>query len=372
MTRGLPGGITIVRVLVLTCLAGCTSAPPAVRPAPATATTVTSAPVQGAHAPISGRPLGPGSGIRLLISGYGSADPAPAVLDVDTGASTPITGLPDPDPKITVSSSVQGRHTLIHVGGPAVDQGRVYLLEGSTARKLATGWNAFPAFDDSGFWVTDRPVYGGPCTVRKQTESGKVLRRARWSYCGALPFYDTPYGLQGMYRGKSILLAHDSLRKIATYPRVLATTPGEWLVERPDKGLALVVPGTGKERPISRPTGADEVKDGAASADGRHIAVPFLASGPGVPEYLDVWVLDVQTRQWTRLPSMPVPVDVKTRRMRWTPDGRLVLAGAFVTTTNAYALDGDYAGMVGVWRPGDQALSVKRLPVPWQTNLEIM
>src|SRR5262245_36954383 len=180
MTRGLSVQIKKFPALVLMCLVGCTSLPAAESPAPAAPTapaTVATTPIQGSRGPISGRPLGPASGIRLLVSGYGSLGPAPAILDVDTGASTPVTGLPDPDPRVTVSPSVQGEHTVIHVGGPAVNQGRLYLLEGFAARRLTTGWNAFAAFDGSGFWVTDQPVYGGSCTVRKQSVSGKVLRR---------------------------------------------------------------------------------------------------------------------------------------------------------------------------------------------------
>ncbi|MGP3960749.1 hypothetical protein ACTWPT_32535 [Nonomuraea sp. 3N208] len=338
----------------------------------AAAAQVTASPIQSRYGPFSGQPLGPGNGIRLLVSGNGPASMAPAILDVDTGASTPVSGLPDLDPRVTLSTFVHGRHTLIVVSGPAVNQGRLYLLKGYEARKLATGWNAFPAFDDSGFWITDQPVYDGPCAIRKQAEDGKILRRPRWSYCGALPFDDTPYGLHARHRDESILLAHASLRKTTRYPRIVAATSQEVLVERPGKNLALVIPGTEKERPIARPTAAGEVKDGEVSPDGRYIAVPFLAPTSGPHEYLDVWVLDTETLEWAHLPSMPVPIDVKTRRMRWTPDGRLVFAGAFVTTADAYPQESDYASMIVAWTPGDGTLSIRKLPVDWQTNLSII
>ncbi|WP_214109275.1 hypothetical protein [Acrocarpospora catenulata] len=327
---------------------------------------------QGLHRPISGQPLGPGSGIRLFVSGFAGADPAPAVMDVDTGTLTPVVGLPDPDPKITVFTTVRGRHALVEVAGPAVNQAWVYLLKGSRARKLSTGWSAFPAFNDSGLWITDQPVHGGPCTVRKLAENGKLLRHPRWTYCGALPVNDTPYGLHTIHNRTSILLAHDSLRKIAKYPRIVAWTSRKLLVQRQDKDFALVVPGAKKEQPISRPTRSGEVWDGEVSSDGRYIAVPFLGPSSAAHAYLDVWVLDTGTLQWTRLPSMPTPADVKTRRMLWTPDGRLVLAGAFVTSPDAYPLESDHVSMVAVWRPGEPVLSIKRLPVHWATNLAIL
>ncbi|WP_336217101.1 hypothetical protein [Nonomuraea sp. LPB2021202275-12-8] len=338
---------------------------------PTAAPQVTASQVQSRYGPLSGQPLGPGSGIRLLVSGNDPAPRTPATLDVDTGTSTPVSGLPDPDPRTTLSTFVHGRHTVIEVSGPAVNQGRLYLLKGHKARKLATGWYAFPAFDDSGFWITDQPVDGGPCTIRKQAENGKILRRPRWSYCGALPFDDTPYGLHARHRDESILLDHDSLRK-TTSPRIVAATSQEMLVERPGKNLALVIPGTKKQRSVGRPTGVGEVKDGEVSPDGRYVAVPFLTPTAGPHEHLDVWVLDTKNLKWAHLPSMPLPVDVKTRRMRWTPDGRLVLAGAFVTTATAYPQESDYASMIATWRPGEQVLSLRRLPVPWQTNLAIV
>ncbi|MER5651006.1 hypothetical protein [Streptosporangium sp. NPDC002524] len=371
MGRRLSGVIGRFPALVLVCLVGCTSAPGAVRPA-TTAPQVTASPAQSRYGPFSGQPLGPGSGIRLVVRGNDPADPAPAILNVDTGALTPVTGLPDPDPRLTFSTFVHGGHVVITVSGPAADQGRLYLLKDDEARELATGWYAFPAFDDSGFWITDRPAPGGPCTVRKQAEDGRLLRRPRWSHCGALPFLDTPYGLHIRHRDESILLTHDSLRKTVRYPQIVAATSRELLVRQPGGNLALVVPGTEKERAISRPAGAGEIKDGEAGPDGRYIAVPFLAPTAGPHEHLDVWVLDTRTLEWARLPSMPVPVDVKTRVMRWTPDGRLVLAGAFVTTTDAYPRESDYAGMIATWSPGEQALSIRRLPVTWQTSLAII
>ncbi|MEO3868995.1 RHS repeat-associated core domain-containing protein [Nonomuraea sp. B12E4] len=136
--------------------------------------------------------------------------------------------------------------------------------------------------------------------------------------------------------------------------------------------LALVVPGTEKERPTGRPTAAGGVKDGEVSPGGRYIAVPFLAPTGGPQEYLDVRVLDTETLRWTRVPSMPVPVDVKTRRMGWTPDGRLVLAGAFVTTADADPRETGYASMIVTWRPGERTLSLRPLPVAWHANVSII
>ncbi len=76
-----------------------------------------------APAPQAAEPVRSRTGIRLLVNGEGRA---PAILDVDSGASAPVTGLPGPDPRLTVSASAHGRHTLISVSGPKVNQGRLY------------------------------------------------------------------------------------------------------------------------------------------------------------------------------------------------------------------------------------------------------
>ncbi|WP_157252915.1 hypothetical protein [Nonomuraea typhae] len=148
----------------------------------------------------------------------------------------------------------------------------------------------------------------------------------------------------------------------------MAATADNLLVVRPGRKLALMPSG----KPVGRPAATGDIGDGEAGPEGRYIAVPFLTPSPAAHELLDVWVLDTKTLAWTRLPAMPVPVDVKTRRMRWLPDGRLVLAGAFVTTADPYPPDSAYAAMIAVWRPGERALSRTRLPVDWRSELAIM
>ena len=68
----------------------------------------------------------------------------------------------------------------------------------------------------------------------------------------------------------------------------------------------------------------------------------------------DVWLLDVRTRRWRRLPSMPLITAVKFMSMAWTADGRLLLAGSFDRFGDGLAS----------WRPGQQDLELKRLPLP--------
>ncbi|MEV4563903.1 hypothetical protein AB0K12_09040 [Nonomuraea sp. NPDC049419] len=328
-------------VLVLLFAVGCAAAP------------------QAGRATESPRP----SGIRLLVGGT-------RIVDVDTGAATPVTGLPA-DRRVTLAATVHGPHTVIAASGPGANQVRLYLLKGSKAVELASGWNAFPAADGSGFWVMDQPEYGGPCTVREQAEDGTILRRPRWSPCGALPYADTPYGLHARHRRESLLLTHDGLRKTARYPRIVAATSRELLVERKDGRLALVVPGE-KERPVGRPSGTGVVAEGEVSSDGTYVAVPFLTPTPGAHESLDVWVLDTRSLAWTHVPSMPLPVDVKSRRMSWTPGGRLVLAGGFVTTADDHPRESDHAGVVVLWRPGEASLTRYEMPVDWRESLAIL
>jgi hypothetical protein len=68
----------------------------------------------------------------------------------------------------------------------------------------------------------------------------------------------------------------------------------------------------------------------------------------------DIWLLNLDTRRWRRLPGMPLITALKFMRMAWTDDGRLVLAGDF----------DQFGRAVATWRPGQDHLDVKRLALP--------
>ena len=65
-------------------------------------------------------------------------------------------------------------------------------------------------------------------------------------------------------------------------------------------------------------------------------------------------LLDITTRRWQQLPDMPLRLAPSKPQLRWTADGRLLLAG----------LAHDPAGVVALWRPGEPRIAVRRVQLP--------
>jgi hypothetical protein len=59
---------------------------------------------------------------------------------------------------------------------------------------------------------------------------------------------------------------------------------------------------------------------GQASPDGRRLAVEFadLSWSQVNGQVSDIWLLDLRTRRWRRLPGMPLITAVKFMSMAWT------------------------------------------------------
>ena len=107
---------------------------------------------------------------------------------------------------------------------------------------------------------------------------------------------------------------------------------------------------------MPRPVPFGEAGLGLPSPDGRLLAVEFadLSWSRVKGQVSDIWLLDLRTRRWRRLPGMPLITAVKFMSMAWTADGRLLLAGSFDQFGKALA----------VWHPGQDHLAIKRLPLP--------
>jgi hypothetical protein len=73
----------------------------------------------------------------------------------------------------------------------------------------------------------------------------------------------------------------------------------------------------------------------------------------GDTQVTDVWLLDAETGRFIHLPDMPAIVSLKFTSWAWTSGRRLV----FLAET-------DGANVVGIWRPSDQRIAVKRVQLP--------
>ncbi|MFI6907572.1 hypothetical protein ACIBKY_40365 [Nonomuraea sp. NPDC050394] len=317
-------------------------------------------------APLAGGPL-TGSGLRLLVTGDRAY-----LLEVDSGRRTAIEGLPSGR---QYWGFVAGRRTVVAAVKPGRrDPGRFHVLDGVRARPLADGVWAFASRDGRGVWVTR--TAGSRCELREFTFAGTASRPGFPVGCDEAPFADSELGLLANRNdGTMAVLSRDGGRPLSVSRdepgwQVLGTTrrPAVALVRSVGAGgresLALLDPATRRATPVGSP--ATEGRSVVAVPDpaGRLLAVRFGDPAfPGPRQYLDVWVLEIGTLRWTRLPSMPVPASIKTASMAWTPDGRLVLTGDYVMTDKVYPAESDYASMVVDWRPGERALRVRRLPV---------
>jgi hypothetical protein len=113
---------------------------------------------------------------------------------------------------------------------------------------------------------------------------------------------------------------------------------------------------TGARHPVARPTPHGRAGFGQPSPDGRLLAVEFvdLSWSRVKGQVSDIWLLDLRTRRWRRLPGMPLITAVKAMSMEWADDGRLVLVGDFDRVGEALA----------TWRPGQDHLAIRRLDLP--------
>ncbi|MFI6596862.1 hypothetical protein ACIBHX_11440 [Nonomuraea sp. NPDC050536] len=322
----------LLLLLVLSCA-------PAREPAAPAPTPARLAPL----APLTGVPPSGPTGVRLVATGG-----EPFVYDVDRRGSTPVSGLPRGD----TWGFGAGERAVITVGTRSL-----YTLApgAGRARYLAEGDFALASADGGGVWVRS----GARCReLRFDGGAG-----ARTAACADGVDAATPLGLLIRPENGDMRLADPATGKVRLRARqILAVAGGQALVAE-DGRLALVDVAGGRRRALDSPRTEGTASHGLPSPDGRWIAVPFGdPAWPGPRQYLDVWVLEVSSGRWSRLPGMPVPAALKALSVSWLPDGRLALAGAFPATDAVRPDDGDYAGVLALWRPGDPRLAVTRLP----------
>lgn len=309
--------------------------------------------------PVSGGPLAPGSGLRLLVTGEADA----FRLDVDSGVRTRVRGLPYGER--TWAFTAGSRELVLTTPSDADAGGHLFLLSGDRARRLGGRvLFAFAAADGEGVWALQR-VRGDDCRLRPLDFRGRERGGALRVVCSRAPAQDTPQGLLSFAeQGRTLLLDRATGDEVFAEQRVHAVTRELILVSKGSRP-ALVEPKAARRTPLRAPATEGIPSTAEVSPDGRRIAVWFAdPAWPGPRQYLDVQVLDLGTRAWTRLPSMPVPASIKSTSMAWTRDGRLVLAGDFVTTDKVMPAESDYASFVVAWRPGEPRLSLRRLDLP--------
>jgi hypothetical protein len=360
MDLGLPGAGRRARrrlaagAVALLVAAGCTAAEPDRPGGPGQGDTgppasAGSAPAAATARHRQGRPLAGPTKLWLLVA----SDP-PRVVDVDRGTRRPVDGLPTGEDPYSVAAV--GEDAII-----ATDR-LVFVLDrwSPRARPVGVG-DPMPALDGRGIWLLDR---GRRCTLRQIGLDSLARRPPRRVPCGIGLLAETRLGLlvwtePSAAGERGALLDPATGRVVARYPEVHGVAGGQVLWGGPERHagpFTLTDLRTGSSRQVPRPTPHGEAGLGVPSPDGRLLAVEFadLSWSRVKGQVSDIWLLDVRTRRWRRLPGTPLITGVKFMSMAWAADGRLVLAGDFERFGKALA----------VWRPGQDHLAVKRLPLP--------
>jgi hypothetical protein len=349
-------------VALLLAIAGCTAERPepagrAAAPPAAGAAASTAAPI--APHRLAGRPLTGATGLELLVSGN-----PPRLLDIDTGTSRMVAGVPADRDRVSVVQPV-GRDAVI-VSRAARAAGEVFWLRRSAATVTPVGRAADVAAsrDGRGLWLWTHGD-GRRCSLREVGLDGRQRRPARRVDCDSQPVADTRLGLLVRTEGPgadeplTALVDPDDGRRLASYPVVhaLAGDLVLWGGEEVDQGpFILSDRRTGVGRQIPRPSRVGQAGGGLLSPDHRLLAIEFgdPAWNGGPAQLMDLWVLDLRTHRWRQLPGMPLLAALKFTSMAWADDGRLLLLGSFDGVGDALA----------VWRPGQDRLAVRRLRLP--------
>lgn len=314
--------------------------------------------------PLHGVPLAGSTGLRLLVS----ADP-PFLLDVDTGAVTPVTDLNvRGDPVLTVLAVGNDAVVWLDRRTPAGRPGaEIYVVRHGTSNaiRLATGWDVAPANGGHAIWLL-RFTDAHRCTLAEIGLDGRVRRRARPIGCST----------QLLDTGSGAALVHSRMVVDPGTGRTLPSPGTLWSIA---DGRALSSAGsgpplmltdlsTGTRRRLPWPSqirGTNQAGTDQAVVEphGRLIALDFADPayrGTGT-QVTDVWLLDPATGRFRHLPDMPAAVLLKFTSMAWTTDGRLVM----LAQTNGPNRD---RTVVAVWKPGQRQIALRPVRLPARTS----
>ena len=315
--------------------------------------------------PLPGVPLQGPAGLRLLVDD----DPAPFVVDVDTGAVRLVTGLPTDRDRTSHVESLGGDAVVVSrrdCDGGGCDAGSAaYLVRrgGTAAAPLGAAMDVELSRDGRGVWLLQRQD-ATHCTLGQIGLDGRQRRPTRPMPCEAVLVGEVPAGLlvYGPARGggdpySALVAADGTMRRL---PVVVDGVAGGNLVlstAAPGRQVALTDLGSGASHRLPWPSTLDDHVMGLIGdhPDGRLAHVAFYPAHSDGEQTLDVWLLDLTTRRWRRLPDMPMRVDASKPQLRWTDDGRLLLLAG---------LAGEPSSLVAVWRPGEPRIAVRRVRLP--------
>lgn len=134
------------------------------------------------------------------------------------------------------------------------------------------------------------------------------------------------------------------------YPTQPYAVIGRQLLIGDNQQFTLIDTERSSTRTVAVPPAHGHPSYGLVSPDGRSVAIEYRDPY----QVMDLWLLDIQSMQWTHMPSMPVRAFIKRPAPTWTSDGRLAVVGDFDAEPNRRHL-------LIVWRPGEISLELREV-----------
>lgn len=301
--------------------------------------------IGGEPAPFHGMPVRGPTGLRLLV-----ADNPPLLLDVDAASATPVRHLPTLRRGVSWVVGVGGQSAVV-VAQSVWHHAQLYGVRDRSARvfDLGDGADVTPAADGRSVWIKSYTRSG--CTLRRSSLQQPEIRATLRDFPCASTIASA--GSLGLVVSRTRLIDPKNGRTLLrTHWGVIAATGRALVLAGPGRTLSVVNPGGRLLRRIPWPSTVGGLDAPAADPRGRYLALAFASPGA-----LDVWVLDTKTLRLTQVPTMPALVPVKWTSLTWTGLGQLIMLSR---------KNGRFA--VALWRPGDNHLYVKTLPLSDQRN----
>lgn len=296
---------------------------------------------------LCGRALEGPTGVVLVIRDN--------VVDIDANTQTRIEGLPDGSGFVApaeqpIWAQRIGSDAVIGVGDGSGGV-EVFALSGESSRAVAIGFG-IPTPGLGGVWLREK-ISVDDCRLSKVGLDGRTLYPPAPVDCDVSFIEETSLGLVGLREVDGVFSgvvvdAEDPSPSVFDGGMIRGVF-GSTVLHQARGGSDFVLSDTltGDETNIDLPIRVGQPGYGKLSPDGRVLAISFI----NPPHTFDIWVLDTETLQWTRVPSMPVASDVKATSFAWVPDGRLVLLLSLETGGHQLA----------TWTPGDPNLEVREL-----------
>jgi hypothetical protein len=307
--------------------------------------------------PMRGAQITGKTGVRLLLPGL--------LFDVDSERSTRVRvtdWLSGPDgTRILLDLATSGEFGPIRMLGAA---GGAVLPGGPTVWRIAGPPTARLALsrDGRGLWVKEQSN-ATECTLREATLAGTERRPTKPIGCDLTPVWETDDGLwvRSVQSPWPLTLLDPATLGPRGEPAMMELIDSEraFVLDEVGRITGVRGSGSGSVTPLAHPSELTDFTVHDVNPNGRYVAVEFVTPSSS-PQTIDVWVLDLSTLRWLRVPTMPAYANLKFSGVAWAPDAQLVLVGQFPDASD------EEREVIALWRPGAATLELRPIALPLQ------